>query len=278
MKGKVCLITGANGGLGQATALELARLNATVVLACRDRTRGETALTAIRTATGNPSVALLLVDLSSQKSVRTLVNEFNQKYDKLDVLINNAAVFTSKRQVSADGLEMMFATNHLGPFLLTSLLLDKLKASPAARVLNITAPSTSELDFSDLQGERKFSALGAFGISKMCNLLFTYDLARQLNGTSVSVNAVHPGLVKSNLLNQAPWLIRTITKLISVAPEKAAPGPAYLASSPQIEGVSGKFFKGQKIIQSNTYSQDRQIQQQLWDISLDLTKNVASTL
>jgi NAD(P)-dependent dehydrogenase (short-subunit alcohol dehydrogenase family) len=273
MKDKICLITGANSGLGKATALELARLRAQVILACRDLRKGETALSEIRAATGNSSVELMLVDLSVQKSIREMVDDFNRKYDRLDVLVNNAGVYTAKRSLTPDGLETMFATNHLGPFLLTNLLLAKLKASPSARIITVTAPSTTKLDFDDLQGEKKFSSFGAFGASKMGNLLFTYALAHQLEGTNVTANALHPGLVKSNLLQQAPLFVRTIINLISTTPEKAAQGPVYLASSSQVEGVNGKFFKGQKTIDSSSYSHDQQIQQRLWDLSLKLTQN-----
>jgi NAD(P)-dependent dehydrogenase (short-subunit alcohol dehydrogenase family) len=210
------------------------------------------------------------LDLASQQSVRELAARFKAEYGRLDVLINNASVFKGVRQVTPEGLEVMFATNHLGHFLLTNLLLEELKASPQARVINITAPSTSKLNFDDLQGERKFSALSAFGASKMCNLLFTYDLARRLKGTQVTSNALHPGLMKSSLMSEAPAPIRWLTRLFSSTPERASVGLLHLASSAELASVTGKFFKGMKLSNSSAYSRDESVQRRLWEVSADL--------
>lgn len=272
MKSKVCLITGANGSLGKATAIALAQIGATVILACRDKERGEKVKAEIISATQNSAVELILVDLSSQDSIRRMATTFSEKHDRLDVLINNAAIYKSQREMTSEGLELMFATNHLGPFLLTNLLLDKLKTSAPARILVITAPSTTSLDFDNLQGERQFSSLQAFGVTKMCNLLFTYELAGRLSGSAVTVNAVHPGLIKSNLMREAPLVMRWLTQLASTAPSKAASSLVYLASAPEIAGITGKFFKAGKAIESNQYSHDQVIQRQLWDVSVALTK------
>ncbi len=266
MQGKVCLVTGANAGLGKATAIGLAKLGATVFLGCRDKQRGELAQAEIRAASGNEHVDLLLVDLAVQDSVRVMAAEFKKKYDLLDVLINNAAVFKSGRTVTADGLETMFATNHLGPFLLTNLLLERLKTSAPSRILTITAPSTTKLNFDDLQGEKKFSAFQAFGASKACNLLFTYELARRLKGTGVSANAIYPGLVKSALMKEAVVPVRWLTSLISTDPEKAAEAVVYYASSPEVEGKTGLFFKGRQVIESSAYTKDEAVQRRLWDV------------
>ena len=270
MKGKTVVITGANSGIGFATATGLARLGATVIMACRDKGRGQEARNNIISTTGNPSVELLLVDLASQQSIREAVASFKARHNRLDVLINNAAVFKFTRAVSPDGLELMFAVNHLGPFLLTNLLLDVLQASAPARVLTVTAPSTVPLDFDDLQGERKFSAAQAFGASKMCNLLFTYELARRVEGAGVTANATHPGLAKSNLMREANPIMRWIANLMSGAPEKAAETPVYLASAPEVATVSGQFFRDKKPINSNAYSHDRAVQNRLWEISATL--------
>ncbi len=272
MKGKVCLITGANGSLGKATALELAQLGATVILACRNKARGDEVKADILSATKNSAVELILVDLSSQESIRQMAAAFSEKYDRLDVLINNAAIYKSRSEMTSEGLELMFATNHIGPFLLTNLLLDKLITSAPARVLVVTAPSTTPLDFDNLQGEQRFRSLQAFGVSKMCNLLFTYELAGRLAGSGVTVNAVHPGLMKSNLMREAPLAIRWLTQLASTAPTKAASSLVYLASAPEMAGVTGKFFKDGKAIESNQYSHDQVIQRRLWDVSVALTK------
>lgn len=270
MAGQVCLITGASGGLGKATALGLARLGATVVMACRDRARGEADRAEIEAVSGNDGVKLIALDLASLQSVRKMAANFKTEYGQLDVLINNASVFKGKRTTTPDGLETMFATNHLGHFLLTNLLLDELKASPQARIINISAPTTTKLDFDDLQGERKFSALSAFGASKMCNLLFTYELARRLAGTSLTVNALHPGLMKSNLMSEAPTPLRWLLRLISTTPERASVGLLHLASSPAVAGVTGKFFKGTKISSSSPYSRAEDVQRRLWDVSIEL--------
>jgi NAD(P)-dependent dehydrogenase (short-subunit alcohol dehydrogenase family) len=271
LSGKVCLITGASGGLGKATALGLARLGATVVMASRDKARGEADRAEIASATSNPNVKLMLLDLASLQSVREMALRFKGEHGKLDVLINNASVFKGKRTVTPDGLEAMFATNHLGHFLLTNLLLDELKASQQARVINISAPTTTKLNFDDLQGEKKFSALSAFGASKMCNLLFTYELARRLAGTSVTSNALHPGLMKSNLLKEAAAPIRWLTSLFSSTPERASESLVYLAASPDVASVTGKFFKGKKVSSSAAYSQDEAVQKLLWDVSMQLS-------
>jgi NAD(P)-dependent dehydrogenase (short-subunit alcohol dehydrogenase family) len=271
MRGKICLVTGSSSGLGKSTAMGLAQLGATVILGCRDKQRGEVALAEIKTASGNQMVELMLIDLSLQHSVRSMVAEFEKRYYHLDVLINNAGVFKKQRIVTADGLETMFVTNHLGPFLLTNLLLDRLKSAASARILSITAPSTTHLDFDDLQGEKKFNAYTAFGASKMCNLLFTYELARRLEGTHIIANAIHPGLVKSGIMREAAAPIRWFTYLISTTPQKASATPVYYASSPEVEGMTGFFFKSGQAIDSNPYAKDHAVQKRLWDVSVALT-------
>jgi NAD(P)-dependent dehydrogenase (short-subunit alcohol dehydrogenase family) len=236
----------------------------------RDRGRLESASTAV--AGDDGSAETLVCDLSSLRSVRDAATEIESRHGELHVLVNNAAVYTGSRRTTADGLETMFATNHLGPFLLTDLLLDTIKASAPARIVNITAPSTVQLDFDDLQGERRFRALHAFGATKMCNLLFTFELARRLEGSGVSVNAVHPGLVRSNLMREAPLAIRWMTRLVSSPPEKAAKAIVSFLTSPDTEGVTGTFLKGNgRPIQPAAYAQDRDVQQRLWEVSAALT-------
>jgi NAD(P)-dependent dehydrogenase (short-subunit alcohol dehydrogenase family) len=272
MDQKICLVTGANRGIGKAAASALAKRGVKVLLACRDRERGEFARAEIIAATRNPSVELLLVDLGEQKSIRTMAAAFLEKYERLDVLVHVAAIVKKERVLTADGLEMMFAVNQLGPFLLTDLLLGPLKAAAPSRVLVVTAPSTSALDFDDLQAGKKFSSLGAFGASKMANLLFTYELARRLAGTGVTVNAVHPGLVKSDLMKETPFLLRFLLGIISTSPEKAGEALAHLALAPELEGISGKFFSNGKEIQSNAYSHNPENQSRLWEACLALTQ------
>jgi NAD(P)-dependent dehydrogenase (short-subunit alcohol dehydrogenase family) len=278
MRGKVCLVTGANSGIGKATALGLAKVGATVVMVCRDRNRGEAAKAQIKRESGGESVDLLVADLSSQASLRELADEFKRRYGRLDVLVNNAAAYRRERTTTADGLEAMFATNHLAPFLLTNLLLGPLRASGAARVLNITAPSTVKLMFDDLQGERRFSSLTAFGASKMGNLLFTFELARRLEGTGITVNAIHPGLVRSNLMREANVAIRFLSSLFSMPPERAAQSIVHLATAPEFAGKSGRFYRNGKEIKASAYAYDPDIGRRLWDESVRLTRLTNSTV
>jgi NAD(P)-dependent dehydrogenase (short-subunit alcohol dehydrogenase family) len=216
------------------------------------------------------SVELLAVDLASPESIRAAVTSYLVRHDRLHVLINNAATYKRNRSVSSESLELMFATNHLGPFLLTYYLLGALKASAPSRVLTITAPSTTRLDFDDLQGERKFSALRAFGASKMANLVFSAELARRLAGTGVTANAVNPGLVRSNLMAELPFPLRWALWLISARPAKAGAAVADLASSPDLIEASGAFFKNGKPITADAYARDPEIGRRLWDVSLRL--------
>ena len=271
MQGKICLVTGSTSGLGKATALALAQQHATVILGCRDLPRGEEVLAEIKAGSPAADVDLLLLDLSEQHSIRSAVREFENRYDHLDVLINNAAVFKRQRTLTADGYETMFATNHLGPFLLTNLLLSRSQASPAARILTITAPSTTRIAFEDLQAEHKFSALHAFGASKAANLLFTYDLAHRLAGTNVTVNAFYPGLVKTSLMRVAPVPLRWLNSLFGQSPELVAQSVVYYASSPDVQAMTGLFFnKGRQAIDSSPYTRNRAAQQQLWEASMAL--------
>jgi NAD(P)-dependent dehydrogenase (short-subunit alcohol dehydrogenase family) len=199
-----------------------------------------------------------------------MAERFAAGYDRLDALIHTAAVFSSSRKVTPEGWELMFATNHLGPFLLTRLLLDMQGKTGPRRVIVVTAPSTTQVDFDDPQGQRRFRALWAFGASKMCNLLFTYALARRLQGSGRTANAFHPGLVKSSLMKEAPAAIRMLTNIFSSPPHRAATSLVSLATSPQNDSVSGKFFKGAQEIRSSPYSLDVANQERLWEISARL--------
>jgi NAD(P)-dependent dehydrogenase (short-subunit alcohol dehydrogenase family) len=270
MTDKICLITGATSGLGESVAHALARQGATVVLACRDEARGAAVQADIQMITSYTTVDVLPLDLAALDSVRAAAAEFRRRYDRLDVLINNAAVFKNRRVMTAEGLEMMFATNHLGHFLLTNLLLDRLRAASAARVLTVTAPSTVPLNFDDLQWEKQFSALRAFGASKMCNMLFTFELARRMRDTAVTANAFHPGLMRSRLMQEAPGPLRWVTGLFSQAPEQAAAALAHLALAPEVASSTGRFFKGRQPIDSPPYARNPAPQQRLWDVSCAL--------
>jgi NAD(P)-dependent dehydrogenase (short-subunit alcohol dehydrogenase family) len=184
--------------------------------------------------------------------------------------MNNAAVFSSERKVTKDGLELMFATNHLGPFLVTNSLIGSLQAAAPARIVSISAPTTTKLDFDDLQSEKDFRPYRAFGASKMCNLLTTFRLSRMLDPNQVTANVVHPGLIKSELMSDTPALLGGLLKAISRRPEKAAVNPVWVATDPDLAGVSGAFFKGKKIGKPAPYSLDESAQDRLWQLSEEL--------
>ncbi len=262
--GRVCVVTGATGALGKATANALAQRGARVVLVSRDQARGHAVVASVRQASGAGSVELLQGDLSDLRSVRNLAKSFGDAHDRLDVLVNAAAIFTRKRTETAGGLELMFVTNFLGPFLLTNLLVPTLRAGAPSRVITVSAPTTTELDFADLQGNTRWRPLHAFGASKMADLLFTYTLARRLEETGVQANVLHPGVFKSDLMREFAAPVRFFAGLASKPPEQAAEAVAYLASSPHLEGFTGRFFKGTELSESNAYSRDLEVQERLW--------------
>ncbi len=277
MQGKVCIVTGANSGIGKATSLGLAQMGATVVMVCRDRTKGEEAQNEIKTKSGNDAIDLLLAELSSQDSIRQLVENFQQHYTQLHVLINNAGGVNLSRRDTVDGFEMTFAVNYLAPFLLTNLLLDKLKASAPARIVNVSSESheSGYIKMDDLQLEKKYRLMRAYGQSKLALVLFTYELARRLQGTGVTANSLHPGFVATNIGQSGVGRVgRSIVKLIfsslGISPEEGAKTSIYLASSPDIEGVTGKYFVKSIPVRSAPISYDESLQRQLWEESAKL--------
>ncbi len=277
MHGRVCLVTGGNSGIGKESALGLAKLNATVIIVSRDLAKGQTAVSEIRRRSGNKNVDLLIADLSSMHSVRELALAFLGDYPGLQVLINNAGTYLPKRVVTVDGYEAVFATNHLGHFLLTNLLLDQLKASAPSRIINVTsdAHKGAEIDFEDLMGEKKYSAFKSYSQSKLANVLFTYELARRLEGSGVTVNCLHPGVVRTGFGKDMGGLFSTGVKLMGpfmMGPEKAAKALVYMACSPELEGVTGKHFAKGKEEESSRESYDRGAAERLWQISTELTK------
>jgi NAD(P)-dependent dehydrogenase (short-subunit alcohol dehydrogenase family) len=277
MSGKVCLVTGCSSGIGKVTAAELAKMGASVVMVCRNRSKGEAVQAEIRSATANASVDLIIADLSSMAEVRRVADEFMQRHSSLHVLINNAGGINAQRRVTADGLEYTFATNYLSTFLLTSLLLDTLKASAPARIINVSsvAHTRGTIDFADLQGARRYTFPKAYGQSKLAQVLFTYALAECLQGTGVTVNALHPGAVASNFNNGMRGLPRVIGAaiyaVIGISAEKGAQTSLYLASSPEVAVVTGKYFVNCKDTRSSHRSYDTVLQQRLWRVSEELT-------
>ncbi|TFF95380.1 MAG: SDR family oxidoreductase [Promethearchaeota archaeon] len=277
MRGKNVMITGANSGIGKQTGIDLAKMGATIIMIARNKERAFAALEEIKEASKSEKIDLFIADLSDQDSIRSMVKNFKKNYKKLDVLINNAGIMLTKRRSTKEGYEMTLATNHLGHFLLTSLLLQTLIKSAPARIINVSsvAHKFGNLDFDDLQLEENFNGLLAYGNSKLANIMFTYALARHLEGTGVTVNALHPGTVKTNFgkRNESRWsrLFFKFLHLFFSDVKKGAKTSVYLASSPEIEEISGKYFVKSKLKKSSRASYDEEVQEKLWTISEKLT-------
>lgn len=271
MSGKVVMVTGANAGMGKEIVLALAAMGATVVMVSRDRTRGEAARIAVQRQTGNDELELLIADLSSQQSIRNLVTEFDASHDRLHVLVNNAGTTQPHRVETSDGLESVFATNHLGPFLLTNLLLPMLTASAPSRIVIVasSAHAMGKVDFDDLQAARGYGEIRAYNQSKLANLLFTYELARRIAGTGATANAADPGFVKTNLRVPFPYSIFGFMRGSAVDGARPA---VFLASSPDVEGISGRYFSQKGEVKSSKLSYDEQAARRLWDESARLTR------
>ncbi|MCC6521517.1 MAG: SDR family oxidoreductase [Polyangiaceae bacterium] len=268
MRGRVCLITGSNRGIGFEVARALANRGATVVLLCRDRTKGEAARARIVEETGNRSVEVLLCDLSLQADVRRAAAEFEARHDRLHVLVNCAGIFLRKREVTSEGIERCWATNYLSHYLLTNLLLDTLKASAPARIINVATKTMGlKLDLDDPQLENGYSFMTAMGRTKLALILFTIELARRLEGTGVTVNAMHPGVVKTELLNDLPGPLTFLFGLFARSPEKGAATAIYLATSPEVEGQSGRLFADEKPVSIGGQAKQEGLAARLWDVS-----------
>ena len=276
MKDKVCLITGATSGIGKAAALQIAQLGATVVMVGRNPQTTAAAIQEIRQQSGNDQVESLLADLSSQEQIRQLAENFKSRHQRLDVLVNNAGALMLSRRLSADGIEMTLALNHLNYFLLTHLLLDTLKNSGPARIINVSSDSHQDanLDFDDLQMERHYGGYKAYGRSKLANLLFTYELSRRLQGSNVTANALHPGLVATKFLANNGLRGRVFNLFVRMVGRSATRGArpiTYLASSPEVEGVSGKYFVEDGLVESSAASMDADAAFKLWQLSEEFT-------
>lgn len=276
MTGAAVLVTGGTGGIGRAAAQAFAQMGARVGIAGRDRARAEIAAAAISLATGNPAVDVFVADLSSQTEVRRLAADVLAAYPRLDVLLNNVGGFWAHRHVTADGLERTFALNHLAPFLLTDLLLARLTASAPARIVTMSsaAQSLGTVDFDDLMGERSYSGSRAYDQSKLANVMFTYELARRLEGTGVTATAVHPGMTNTSFSAEDPS--RLFAPLIALmrpfmrSPERGADTAVYLASSPDVAGVSGRYFADRTPRSTHATSYDAATTARLWQVSADL--------
>ena len=275
MAGRTVLVTGGTSGIGRATALGLAAMGASVAITGRDRERTEHSAREIR-ATGGGRVDVFVADLSSQAQVRRLADEVLGTLANLDVLVNNVGGYWNTRHVTADGLEHTFALNHLAPFLLTNLLLDRLKQRDHARVVTVAsnAQAWGRIDFDDLQGERDYSGARAYNQSKLANVMFTYQLTLRLQGAGVTANVLHPGVVRTSFGAEDPAgtqrLFVPVMKPFMKSPVQGAATSIYLASSPDVDTVSGRYFANSKPKKSSTRSYDETVASRLWQISADL--------
>jgi len=272
MNGKTVLITGASAGVGLHSAIGLAKLGAEVVMVGRDEGRTAKAAALVKSQTGNQALSYLIADLSSLKKVRKLAGEFKDKYKKLDVLLNNAGAIFLTRKVSVDGYEMSVALNHLNYFLLTDLLLDRIKAGPSGRIVNVASRAhyRGHVDFDDLQSQHGYNGMRVYSMSKLMNVLFTYELARRLQGTNVTANCLHPGFVASNFAGNNGWFVRLAMRFMAgrISVEDGAKCSIYLASSTDVQSMSGKYFNyDMKETRSSDESYDETVAKRLWDVS-----------
>jgi NAD(P)-dependent dehydrogenase (short-subunit alcohol dehydrogenase family) len=282
IEGKTCLVTGSTSGIGKEIAAGLAKMKANVVLVGRNKAKCQATMEEIwRTAssivTDKSRISYLLADLSSQASIRQLASEFLDNYESLDVLINNAGVFLSRRFTTVDNIEYTFAVNHLAPFLLTNLLYEKMKASSPSRIITTSsvAHRGARINFDNLQFERgRYNGLEAYRQSKLANILFTKELARRSRGSGVTSNCFHPGGVRTNLVQNNPWYYRLIWTIINpflVSPKKGAGTAIYLASSSKVAEISGEYFVNRRPIHLSGLADDKDAADRLWKISEELT-------
>jgi len=275
MQGKIVLITGANSGIGKETTKALAKKGATIVMACRNLTKANPVCETIKQKSGNRQIEVMQLELASLNSIRQFAQQFSQKYQQLKVLINNAGVFCIKKEETQDGFEKTMGTNYIGPFLLTNLLLPLLKQTPEARIINVSsnAYSQGQIDLGDLQ---KYHGFKAYASSKLAIVLFTQELAERIKDTGITVNALHPGHVATNIWNMWPgkWyqaLLNKIIKWFTIPPEEASQTSIYLASSDEVKGINGKYFDKKKPKEVSSKCKDMQLQKGLWQLSEKLT-------
>jgi NAD(P)-dependent dehydrogenase (short-subunit alcohol dehydrogenase family) len=269
------MVTGANAGIGRETTLALARQGATVVMVCRSKSKGEAAQAELQAASQNPHIDLILADFASLAAVRQAAATFQERYNRLDVLVNNAGLYLGERLVSADGYEMTFAVNHLAPFLLTNLLLDTLRASAPARVVTVSSGAHfgGRIRFNDLNATRGYQGFRVYADSKLANILFTTELARRLEGSGVTANCLHPGAVASNFALDTGGFFGQIFKLarpFMLTSEQGARTSIYLASSPEVANVSGVYFDKCKPAHTSTQANDAAAARRLWEVSAQM--------
>ena len=272
-KGKVCIITGATSGIGIHTAMAMAERGMTLVLPVRNMKKGKDLKHKIQEKTGNEQVELYACDLASMESVRQFAADFLKNHHHLHLLINNAGTWETRRRESEDGIELTFAVNHLSHFLLTNLLLGVMKQSTPARIVNVSsmAHRAARMNFDDPEGKKRWNSIWAYAQSKLANILFTRKLARMLQGTGITVNALHPGGVNTRLYAKMPAFTRPFMQLFLDAPKKGARTNIYLALSPEVEGVSGKYFARRKEKKPSAHARSDVAADKLWNISCEYT-------
>lgn len=281
MKEKTVIVTGGNNGIGLETAVGLARLGAHVVITARNQAKGEAALADIKNRSESNNVELMLADFASLASIRRFVEKFKAHHDRLDVLVNNAGGINTSRSETLDGFETTFGVNHLGYFLVTNLLLDVIKAGAPARIVSVSSGAhrrSKGMNFDDLNAEQSYRGMGVYGRSKLANVLFTYELARRLEGSGVTANCLHPGVVRSGfgqnnggLTSLAFKSFYTLLRPLTKSNAQGAETSIYLASSPEVEGVTGKYFANSKETQSSPASHDEEAAKRLWEVSEQMT-------
>lgn len=273
---KIIMVTGANSGIGKEAALELAARGARLVIVCRNRERGEPALAAIKAQSGNDTVELMTADFESQRQIRDLAAEYLRTHDRLDVLVNNAGLYLSTRHETEDGIEATWAVNHLAPFLLTNLLLDAIKAAAPARIVTVASDAhrAGAIDFDDLEMKAKYRWLAAYAQSKLANVVFTYELARRLEGTGVTATCMHPGTVATGIWNRNKNVLNYLLRLFKpfyLSSKKSAEAVVRLAVSSDVEGVTGKYFDKMQQAKSAPVSYDEDLAARLWQVSEAMT-------
>lgn len=266
MKNKICVITGANSGIGKQTAIDLAKKDYQLILICRKSSKSETALAEIKGKSGNNNIRMFYADLSLMKEIRRVAKEVSEKYERIDVLINNAGILKNKREITSEGIEMNMAVNFLAPYLLSRLLLPKLENSGSARIINLNSElhRKGKIDFSNFMLGKGYSSSKAYNNSKLANLIISQKLAEELKGKNVTVNSVHPGVIATDALREMPkWILR-IMKLFTSKVEKGAEPSVYLATAKELEGISGKYFNKKKQVKAHKCAYDQELQNEVW--------------